>query len=857
MKKKQFRLPLTVRSFLRLFADREIIASLEEDLEARCAEAATKSGPFYARIRYGVQLVLIIASFWIESSIWGITMFGNYIKVAFRHIKRRKIYSFINILGLTIGMACFILIGLWVKDELSFDRFHQKKDRIFRVLNRTQDGNAFFQITYALGPALKAEYGEVEEACRVWLWYGSHVKYQDKIYAELNIYLADPSFFKIFSFPFIKGDPESALADRYSIVLTEQTAQKYFGDENPIGEVLHLTMLEGDFTVTGVIENIPMNSHLRFDFIGRIEFLGEDRLARWNEWSGPNYILLRPGISPADFEEKIGGIYKKNLNPDTTYVPELQPLSRVHLYEPGRPGQARRVAMFSVIAVFILLMACINFMNMATAQSSRRAKEVGMRKVIGARRRQVIRQFLGEAVLIAFFALFLALIVVEASLPYFNRFTGKALVLLSGTSIPLVLTLLLVALGTGFLAGSYPSLFLSAFQPVQTLKSQYSLRNKGGGIRKALIVVQFAISVGLIVCTLLVSSQLRYIQERNLGLDRDHIVTVYEYPEFRPRFEAFKNFLLTQPGIKDVTSAAQFPFRIGENIQINWEGNPTDEMMSVDYTCVDYDFFKTFQMEILQGRSFSMEFPTDENTACVISETAAQRMSIENPIGTTIYMNHPAWPESFRKAHVIGVVRDFHSRSLHTAIQPFVFRMYRPWHQYVFIKIDGSQTQKSLAHIEEAYKTYSPGIPFEYFFLDQVFNQQYMSERQLGKLFHGFSLLSVVIACLGLFGLASYTAEQKTKEIGIRKVLGASIPGIVAMTTREFLKWILVANLFAWPLAYYVIFRWLQDFAYKVSIGPLAFVLAAGLTLIVAVLTVSYHTFKAALANPVDSLRYE
>jgi putative ABC transport system permease protein len=857
MKNKEFRLPQSVRSILRLFADREIIASLEEDLEARCAEAATRSGPLYARIRCGMQLVLIIGSFWIESSIWGIIMFGNYLKVAFRHIKRRKIYSFINILGLTIGMACFILIGLWVKDELSFDRFHLKKDRIFRVLNRTQDGNTFFQITYALGPALKAGYEEVEEACRVWLWSGSPVRYQDKIYVEQNIYLADPSFFKIFSFPFIKGDPDSALADRYSIVLTEEMAQKYFGDEDPIGKVLHMAFLQGDFTVTGVIANIPMNSHLRFDFIGRIEFLGEDRLARWNEWSGPNYILLRPGVSPTDFEAKIEGIYKKNISPDTTYVPELQPLARIHLHQPGQPGQVRKVTMFSVIGMFILLMACINFMNLATAQSSKRAKEVGMRKVIGARRRQIIRQFLGEAVLIAFFALFLALIVVEASLPYFNRLTGKALVLLSETSIPLVFTLLLVALGTGFLAGSYPSLFLSAFQPVQSLKSQYSSRNRGGGIRKVLIVVQFAISVGLIVCTLLVFSQLRYIQKKDLGLDRDHIITAYAYPQFRARFEAFKNFLLTQPGIEDVTSAAQFPFRIGENIQINWEGNPTGEMMSVDYTCVDYDFFKTFQMQILQGRSFSKEFPTDEKTACVINETAAKRMGIENPIGTTIYMNHPSWPESFRKAHVIGVVRDFHSRSLHTAIQPFVFRMYRPWHQYVFVKIDGSQIQKSLVRIEEAYKTYSPGIPFQYFFLDQVFSQQYLSERQLGKLFNGFSLLSVVIACLGLFGLASYTAEQKTKEIGILKVLGASIPGIVAMTTREFLKWILVANLFAWPVAFYVMSKWLQDFAYKIGIGPLVFVLAAGITLMVAVLTVSYHTFKAALANPVDSLRYE
>jgi ABC-type antimicrobial peptide transport system permease subunit len=784
-------------------------------------------------------------------------MFNNYLKIAFRNIKRHKGYYFINIAGLTIGIVCFILIGLWVKDELSFDRFHQKKDRIFRVLNRNHDGSADFNITYALGPALKAEYPEVEESCRVCLWFGSHVKYQDKIYAERNIYLSDPSFFKIFSFPFIRGNPETALSDKYSIVLTEQMAQKYFGDEDPIGKVLHLALMQGDFTVNGVIENIPMNSHLRFDLIGRIEFLGEDRLSRWEEWSGPNYVLLQPEVSPADFEAKISGLYKKNVSPDTTYVPELQPLTRVHLYELGRPGQVKKVTMFSVIAVFILLMACINFMNLATAQSSKRALEVGMRKVMGALRRQIIRQFLGEAVLIAFFALILALIVGEAVLPYFNQFTGKSLVLLSEASFPLVLTLLLATLGTGILAGSYPSLFLSAFQPIQTLKSQHSFRNKGGGIRKALIVVQFAISIGLIVCTLLVSSQLRYIQKRDLGLERDHVVGAYVYPVLNLRFEAFKNFLLTQPGIKNVTSAAQLPFSVGENIQIDWEGNPTDEMMSVDYTCVDYDFFKTFDMQILQGRPFSKEYQTDKKTACVINETVARRMGIANPIGTNIYMNHPAWPESFRPARVIGVVRDFHARSLHTAIRPFVFRMYKPWHQYAFIKIDGLHTQEALARIEEAYKTYSPDIPFDYLFLDEAFNQQYTSERQLGELFNGFSLLSVVIACLGLFGLASYTTEQKTKEIGIRKVLGASIPGIVALTTREFLKWILVANLLAWPIAYFVMSKWLQDFAYRIDISVWTFLLAAALALIIALLTLSWQTIRAARANPVESLKYE
>jgi len=857
MKQKKLKLPQWIFFLLQWFTDEEILASIEEDLEVRCIKASEKHGEILARFLCQWQGFSLLFSFSLESFLWGVTMFQNYIKVAFRHIKRRKVYSFINILGLTIGMACFLLIGLWVKDELSFDRFHQKKERIYRVLNRLSDDSTEFNITYALGPALKAEYPEVEEACRVCTWYGSHVRYQDNIYVERNIYLSDPNFFRIFSFPFVKGNPETALSDQYSLVITEQTAQKYFGKEDPMGKVLNLSQWDDDFTVTGVIENIPMNSHLRFDIMGRIEFLGEDRLARWEEWSGPNYILLQPDVSPEEFETKITDIYKKNVGPETAYVPELQPLTRVHFYEPGRPGRVRKVTMFSVIALFILVMACINFMNLATAQSSKRALEVGMRKVIGAQRRQIIRQFLGEAVLIAFFALILALIAVEMILPYFSQFTGKSLTLISDMNISLVFTLLLITLGTGILAGIYPALFLSSFRPAQVLKSQLFSKNRGSPIRKILIVVQFSISVGLIVSTFLVSQQLRYIQKKDLGLDRDHIIGLYVYPNFIPKFETFKNSLLNQPGIQDVTSAAQPPFRVGENIQINWEGNQTDQMISADYTCVDYDFFKTFEMPILQGRAFSKEYPTDERTACVINETAARRMGITNSVNTNIYMNHPAWPESFRSARIIGVVKDFHSRSLHTAIRPFVFRMYKPWHQYAFIKMKGSQVQKALALIKKAYKDFSPGIPFDYLFLDELFNQQYTSERQLGRLFNAFTFLSVAIACLGLFGLASFTVEQRTKEIGIRKVLGASNQRIAAMTTWEFLKWILLANLIAWPVSYFVMSKWLQDFAYKISIGPLVFVLAAVLSLVVALLTVSYHSVKIALSNPAGLLRDE
>ncbi|MGB7296953.1 MAG: ABC transporter permease, partial [Candidatus Aminicenantales bacterium] len=379
-------------------------------------------------------------------------MLKNYLKIALRNILRQKGYSFINIAGLTLGLACFILIGLWVRDELSFDRFHEKKDRIFRILNKVESGDLIPSPTYALAPALKEEYPEVEEYSRVWPWAESLIRYQDKHFEEKRIYLTDPGFFRMFTFPFLLGDPETALADRNSIVLTETIARKYFGDGNALGKVIFLDQYDSAFVVTGIIEDVPSNSHIQFDFLARVELLGEDRLARWQEWMGPCYVLLQPGTSGSDFSAKITDIYKKYVNPEATYVPVLQPLTQVHLHESGQPAGLQKVLLFSMITIFILVMACVNFMNLSTARSARRAKEVGIRKVVGAHRLQLIRQFLGEALVISAIALFLALALVEALLPQFNLFAGKTLSLLSNAGLFMVLTLLLLILATGFLA---------------------------------------------------------------------------------------------------------------------------------------------------------------------------------------------------------------------------------------------------------------------------------------------------------------------------------------------------------------------------------------------------------------------
>lgn len=857
MNKQDFRVPKFARFLIRRLSDQDMLSSIEEDLNHRFQDTAEVKGESNAGIHCALHLVSVIFSLALESVLWRITMLRSYLKIAIRQLIRQKGYSFINVMGLTIGMACFILIGLWVKDELSFDRFHENKDRIYRILNKMSDGSFSPNPTYALAPALKDQHPDVEEFSRVWFQASSLVKYGEKSFIEDNISMADPGFFRMFSFPFIMGDPETALAERDAIVLTENAAQRYFGNENPIGKVLHLYSQNADLRVTGVIEDIPGNSHFQFDFMIRVEFLGEDRLARWEEWTGPSYILLRPNVSADAFAAKIKDIYKQHLNPLVTYSPVLQPLTRVYLYQLGVAGRVKQVYLFSLIAAFILLMACINFMNLTTARSAKRAKEVGMRKVIGAVRPQIIRQYLGEACVVAFLALVLALALVELVLPQFNLATGKTLVLLSQANFSLILTLIMITVATGILAGSYPALFLSSFQPTHTLKSQAKVGNKGSGIRRILIVFQFAISVALIVCTFVVSQQLHFIQTQDLGLNRENVVITGNNQALGMRFDSFRSELSSKPGIRSVTCAAQGPTWVGESIQMDWEGNPSDVMMPIDYTVVDFDFFETFEMEIIQGRGFSKAFPTDMKEACVISETVAKRMGLENPIGTSVYMDHPAWKESFRNARIIGIVKDFHAHTFHNAIRPFVFRMYRPWHQYIFVKVEEGQIPAALANIESVFKSFAPNYPFRYLFYNEAYNRQYMSERQLGRLFNAFALLSIFISCLGLFGLASYTVEQKTKEIGIRKVLGASVPGILALTAKEFIRWILMANLFAWPVAYFVMSFWLQEFAYKVALGPLIFFIAAGLTIFIAFLTVSYQSLKVALANPVDSLRYE
>lgn len=857
MIKKQGKLPKIIRWLLGTIISRKDHEHVSGDFEELYNQIVRSKGSFKANFWIMAQIFRSIPGFFSYSVYWRMIIYKKYFTTAFRNIKKHKGYSFINITGLTIGLTCFIFILFWVQNELSYDQFHEKKDHIFRILYKLPDGNSAWAVSYALPPALKDEYYEVKEYARVWPWHRSLVKYNGKSFEENNIYLSDPGFFKMFSFPFIHGHPETALPDKYSIVLTADTAYRYFGNDNPLGKVLYLHAHDADFKVTGVIKNIPSNSHLQFDMITRVEWLGKERLERWSEWVAPAYVLLKKGSDFKSFNKKMVSLYQKHNKHHDHVYPELQSLVKVHLYEYGQPGRLKKVYIFSLVAIFILMMACINFMNLSTARSAQRSKEVAMRKVIGASRAQIVKQFLGEAMFITFLSMGLALLMVSLLFQAFNHFSGQKLSLNSENTFSILFMLLGTTLVTGLVSGSYPAFFLSAFKPVQIMRSKLTISGKNSVLRKILIVFQFSISICLILCTIIVSKQLRFLQNKDLGFDREHVVTLMNNPGLEQRIDQFKQELKSKSGILNVTAAAQRPLQISQSVPIDWKGNTSQEPFYIGYTMVDYDFFKTFNIPIIQGRDFNQKFSTDKINACIINEKALKTLDLKNPIGSEIYFDHKGIDPSLRNLKVIGVVKNFNTRSMHRGISPFLFRIYRPWHQYIFVKINSGIIPDALKSIQTTFKKYSPDYPFRYEFLDAAFDRQYASEMELRKLFNMFSIISVIIAGLGLFGLTSFTIEQKTKEIGIRKVLGASFSSIITFTGKEFLKWVVIANLFALPIGYIIMNQWLNNFTYKAHIGAMVFLISTALSFLISLFTISYQTFKAALANPVDSLRYE
>jgi putative ABC transport system permease protein len=788
------------------------------------------------------------------------------VRIALRRLRLQKAYAVINVGGMALGLACTLLIFLWVRDELSYDRFHTKADRIYRVVLSTSDDG---QPTNAngslgLGPALKKDFPEVEETVRVRKMEQNpkrYVGYKDKKFYEPRFFYAEPSLFTVFDFPLVRGDAATALTDPGSIVLTEAMAVKYFGDEDPVGQVIETDPYNDGkpvpFRVTGVAKNVPRQSHFHFDFLASYISLREDTTRLSGMYQHYTYVLLKARADAAALAPRFLDFLKRNWQQNPWYTIGLQPLTAIHLRSGLRSeieatGNMADVYIFSAIALAVLLIACINFMNLATARSAKRAKEVAIRKTVGAPRSQLVRQFLGESLSTSLVATAAALLVVAAALPWLDRITGKGLTVGSLASPSVLLAAAAVALAVGFVSGLYPALFLSAFRPVRSLRAQGGPRASGALLRRALVVFQFALSIGIICSTLIIRGQMTYIRSRDLGFDRDQILSAPLNGEVRANYEAFRSELLRDPGVENVATSAFVPTGGSAHYNLNFEGG-TQGITQVVYM-VDKEFVSTYGLTVLAGRTTERPLTEAGPNEVLVSESSVREAGYASPrgaLGKKVDMEGTP-------ATIVGVVKDIYLYSLHRSPYPIVYAV-RPVARlnYLSIRIGVRNVPETLAHIRRTWQTMVPSYPLDYMFLDDSFDQLHAAEQRMSEMFSVFAVLAVAVAGLGLFGLAAYTAEQRTKEIGVRKVLGASAWSIYSALSREFLRWVVLANVIAWPLAYFAMSSWLRNFAARTDIAWGIFPLAAAAALAVAALTVGSQTWRSARANPVDSLRYE
>ncbi len=790
-------------------------------------------------------------------------MLKNYLKIALRNLLKHKGYSFINVAGLAVAMACCILILLWVRDELSYDMFHPAAERIYRVVQEQRFSGSTQQVAVVaapVAPALANDYPEVEIAVRV--RPRPHlVSFGEKKFFGERIAYADSNVFKLFAFPLLRGDAETALATPRSVVLTASMAKKYFGDEDPLGKVLRFDNRH-DHTVSGVMKDIPFNSHIRADAIATFSvFNGEPWINNWGVNLLWTYIRLKNGATPQALNQKLPEFTKKYRGEETvaniSYY--LQPLRDIHLRsrmvaEMSANGDIAYIYIFSAVGVFILLIAAINYMNLATARATQRMKEVGLRKVLGAYRSQLIKQFLGESLLLSFLALLCAVVVVELVLPAFNEFAGKNLTL-SYRADALVLTALLgVCVLVGVMAGSYPAFFLSTFQPVTVLKGVLKSGPRAALFRKVLVVTQFGISIILLVGTMAVFQQLSFVKSQHLGFNKEHVVAInVRDRSLSGKTEMVKTELLKTPQVVSAAATSNFIGRFFGQTTFQPEGDDQNEwLMSELY--VDADFIKTMEMQLAAGRDFSRAIASDSTEGFLVNETAVKTMGLKTPEEA---LSMRLVRGDSRKGPILGVMKDFNFTSLHREVEPLVI-IYDPKEILsITVRIRPEEVAGTIAALEQAWNRLSPAWPFEYFFLDESLDGLYRADEKVGQIFGSFAALAIAIACLGLLGLAAFTAERRTKEIGIRKVLGASTSGVVALLSKEFLQLVLLANLIAWPVAYFATKKWLEDFAYRIDLGITTFLFAAAIALLIAFVTVSLQAVKAAMTNPIEALRYE
>ena len=802
------------------------------------------------------------------------TMFKNYIKIAIRNIWKFKGCSLIKILGLTVGMAVFIMIGLFIQFEMSFDRYHKNADRIYRVANeRWDEPQGHFKEVGTpgpLAPTLADEFPEVEAGGRIWRWHSGYVNLtSEKITINEELYYVSKEIFNIFSIPFVKGSSELSMKGPFSIIISERLVDKYFRNEDPIGKVFSYN--GSDFTITGIIKNMPVNSHFIMDLITPfstfVRFNG-DWINQWNGGGSHAYILLREGADAEELEKKLPAILEKyrynnsgnNVkNKDKLF---LQPLTSIHLHSSlnneywGDNYNIKYIYIFSAVGIIILLLACINYTNISIAQLLTRSREAGLRRVVGADKSQIVVQFLSESIIISILALILAVFLVIFIAPIVNNIIGRQLnfnIQENPLLLPFLGGLTILLILTGILAGIYPALLISSVKPVQVLKGIFYKKSKGSLPKNILISFQFSISIFAIICTVTVMNQLRFIKNKDIGYNKEQIVVINSkgYSRFIQNRHSIKSELLRNPGILAVSYSSNLPNYIHRRGRSDFPEKAGEKPIEFCTNSIDHDFLNVFGMKIIEGRNFSREFSSDVG-GILINEAAAKVCKWDSPVGKEF--NY--WGSG--RGKIIGKMKDFHMRSLHYPIEP-VFFILSPVNSgpYISIKISAENIPDSIEHIRNTLKTFAPGFPFEYDFYDEVFDRDYKNELIVSKYFNGFALSTVLIACVGLFGLASFTMQKRTKEIGIRKALGATVTNISLLLSREFSYWITIGNLLAWPAAYYFMNKWLHNFAYRMNVQLWIFILSGLSALTLAIITISYHTIKAAHANPVESLRDE
>jgi putative ABC transport system permease protein len=810
-------------------------------------------------------------------------MFRNHFKTAWRNLMKYKFISFINLFGLTVGLTCCLLILTYILNELSYDRFNKDAGQVYRVTRTFYDGNGqktleLSTISPPFGYYLPTDFPEIQKMTRLLNLGSVPLRYKDKLISEPDVYFADGNLFDVFTVKVLQGNPKTALSEPFSVMLTEQTAKKYFGDEDPINKVLRANN-QFDVKVTGIYKAFPANSHIHpnilvsFSTLNNPAVYGAENLrTNWGNNSFFTYIKLPKHYDikkmearfPAFLDKHMAGQYGPN-KPSKFTTLGLQKLTDIHLYshtdyEAEPNGDITHVYIFSAIALFILLIACINYMNLSTARSALRAREIGIRKVVGARKGQLIAQFLSESVLITWVAILIAFGLLDVLLPVMNKLSSRDLSVDILIKWQVLVPLFLTPFAVGTISGLYPAFFLSSFQPVKTLKGLFKAGGSSISFRKVLVVSQFAISIVLIITTIIVFQQLRFVQNTPLGYNKEHILTLPYYSQMNDQYESFRNTLLQDSNIKDVGRSSRIPTgRLLDDMGASVPGS--DSMVPVKAeirnVATDYDFIPTYGISMVAGRNFSRDYGTDTSNF-IINEAAVKAIGWKSPqqaVGKDLKYGSIT-------GHIIGVMKDFHFESFHEKIKPMIFIMpassgnSSPYNN-ISIKISGKNISSSLATIMDTWQKYLPELPYEYTFLDENFSKLYAAEERQGTIFTVFACIAIFIACLGLFGLSAFAISQRVKEIGVRKVLGANVTGIITLISKDFLKLVLIAALIAFPVAWFAMHKWLQDFAYRISIHWWVFVLAAFVALVTALITISFQAIKAATANPAKSLRTE